>query len=736
MTDSLTNATIRGQLTSFANKTQRDLNETQNLCRRILEKVARDGEWQGDVVHTIRRRYTHSTTATHDMAQAANVLKPLNEQSVTEMGRAVLNSLLFEEIDRRYEKIPLAYQRTFDWIFSPDSGITKWPSFHDWAKSNENPIYWIAGKPGAGKSTLMKYILDDLRLQQLLKQWAEDRPLIIASFFFWNSGSKIQMSYEGLVRTLLHQILTKDPRLIPHVLPHRVEAGMLFSERIFDNENMQWTWEELLKAFRLSLKAATVKNKITIFLDGLDECIEEPSTLIEFIDSLKLPGIKIVASSRPWVVFEDVFGRTPHLRIQDLTHQDIKHYVGSNLQSSGAFLAFQKAQPGQTDALIEAVCQKSAGVFLWVSLVTKSLVYGLSEGERPSGLQRRLDSLPDDLERLFDKILKSLDPWHLQKASQYFQIVDASIVTLNLLDMSYADEDDPEYAANAPCGMIAAEQANARAELARRRINQCCRGLLETKSKNTDELWRTVVEYLHRTVKDYLQQDSVRHTLSSKNEEGFNANHQLFNAILMRLKNVDIRVLSIRDSGETLIPFNAKSCIKHILRAHSLSTDTQTFYLNALDVCAKTVTTTQLPDGSTYLDMVTKDEAPAKHWTYLLYRDSSHSSSSFLEFAVQHQYLGYVDTTLKRMAPAERTSVLPSLIEIAEEHWNIPIINATSKLRRYPEGPNRELVKLLNRHVEALTTEDSRAHRSFLCLSLPRIKVKNTKKFPTKIHFK
>lgn len=56
-----------------------------------------------------------------------------------------------------------------------------WDSFVDWLKS-DLPVYWITGKPGSGKSTLMKFLISDSRTLAALKEWRKDA-IIITHFF-------------------------------------------------------------------------------------------------------------------------------------------------------------------------------------------------------------------------------------------------------------------------------------------------------------------------------------------------------------------------------------------------------------------------------------------------------------------------------------------------------------------------------------------------------------------------
>jgi len=108
-----------------------------------------------------------------------------------------------------------AHQATFQWIFETDRmNDKKWSNFKDWLESDSR-LYWMTGKAGFGKSTLMKFISqrfpdspgEEPRCWKHLKHWAGDDHLVIATFFFWNSGFPIQMTQSGLFRSLLNQIL-------------------------------------------------------------------------------------------------------------------------------------------------------------------------------------------------------------------------------------------------------------------------------------------------------------------------------------------------------------------------------------------------------------------------------------------------------------------------------------------------------------------------------------------------
>lgn len=71
----------------------------------------------------------------------------------------------------------------------------------------------------------MKYLLDHQRTKELLYAWAQSDSLVIGSFFFWNTGSEMQKSKEGMLRSLMYQILSKHRELIPIMLSNLRNTG-------------------------------------------------------------------------------------------------------------------------------------------------------------------------------------------------------------------------------------------------------------------------------------------------------------------------------------------------------------------------------------------------------------------------------------------------------------------------------------------------------------------------------
>lgn len=141
-----------------------------------------------------------------------------------------MRSLFYPEIFSRQEQIENVFDGTknsYDWIFDKPPGreidntnqanspavAPMWNDFAGWLESGHG-IYWINGKAGSGKSTLMNHICSHSRRLELLKEWSSHRRLITPSFFFWNSGSRQQKTIDGLLRSLIYQMLNQCRQLI------------------------------------------------------------------------------------------------------------------------------------------------------------------------------------------------------------------------------------------------------------------------------------------------------------------------------------------------------------------------------------------------------------------------------------------------------------------------------------------------------------------------------------------
>ncbi|KAK5050595.1 hypothetical protein LTR84_003877 [Exophiala bonariae] len=625
----------------FQEHTRSVLQRSEELSRNILLKVDRNHTMHAGLIDAIRR--THDShrmefADNENEALANTMLKYLTTLDETRLSRTLLHRLHFAEIQDRSDAIPEAYQETYQWIFHPSCSSEYSSCFTDWLKDDEQQLYWITGKPGAGKSTLMKFIFENPQTELSVQEWAQGKELVKASFYFWNSGKPIQMSLEGLARTLLHTVLQRLPHLLPRIYPHLLEAWMIFGPS--DGAIEDWSWPELHRSLQRLIRALSTRVKTIFFIDGLDEFSGNPIDVINLVRTLLAPNIKICISSRPWVDFEDAFKHRPSLTIENLTTGDIEHYVRSRFHENPGFPALSATNPEYAAQLIENVALKSSGVFLWVHLVTASLLQGLTEGERLSDLQRHLDSLPGDLEDLFTNILDSLDGFHLARASQIFQIIRAALTRLTVLELAFADEEDPEAALKMPTAPLESESTAGRVESMRRRLNACCRGLVEPNSQSKPILASAPISFLHRTVNDWLNQDHNWAKICTAAGGSFDPNPRLCNTHIMKLK-----ASSLDDLTSQFVWDQTTFSIEYAVRTWPSGSDLQFQLFDEIDKTTSLLAAAPRSDGHNFVEAECRTRLIGNsYWASLPNR--IHRPPSFLGIATGLQLGPYVQRHL------------------------------------------------------------------------------------------
>lgn len=181
--------------------------------------------------------------------EGAVLTSRLIEVSSMDIANSVLGHLQFVGIDDRHEEVEKNFSETFEWAYSDLKSDRPWTNLSSWLQG-DNSIYWVCGKAGSGKSTLMRYLFDNSRTMDDLRLWSGDMQLELAAFFFWNSGTTEQRSQAGL-RSLLFRILRQRTHLIPHALPELWDFEM--SRMLRPSQKLPmlppWTLIKLNKAF-------------------------------------------------------------------------------------------------------------------------------------------------------------------------------------------------------------------------------------------------------------------------------------------------------------------------------------------------------------------------------------------------------------------------------------------------------------------------------------------------------
>lgn len=387
----------------------------------------------------------------------------------------------------------------------------------------------------------MKYLWTDERTRTHLSTWASGKPLVLAAFFFYESGESLQKSPLGLIRSLIHQILSQKRELIP----------VIFKSEFDDVRRtvLRLNWPNLKRLFETLLTQISDLCKLCVFVDGLDEYRdmndmgdytdadfdlsydgeddddaawgrsywitnghEQIARLFRLVANTK--NVKLCLSSRELTPFQRAFGEFPRLRLHDLTAIDIAIFTNTHLLHDIQSTLTLDETKGMKK-LAQEVVLKAQGVFLWVRLVVDILVMGFNNGDTIPELAVKLNSIPPRLggkNGLYIAMLKNITPEYRLQASRYIHILPHAWNDLDLVDLEFAadgpftkdfssnpnseNRSDELIAVNAPFGLIPDEQLKSRREKMRLRVTSRCGGLLEAPKKH--------VLFMHQTVKEFF----------------------------------------------------------------------------------------------------------------------------------------------------------------------------------------------------------------------------------------
>ena len=175
------------------------------------------------------------------------------------------------------------------------------------------------------------------------------------------------------------------------------------------------------------------------------------------------------------------------LRVQDLTRDDITLYIRETLEQNDLFNQLRERENAHCIELVEEVVNKAQGVLLWVFLVVRSLITGLTNADRITDLRRRLSLLPADLESYFSHMLANIDTFYGEQTAQTFKIALHASEPQSIMTYVMVDEldEDPQFALHLDIREWQGTEIRSKTESMVLRINARGMGLLEVVRSKT-----------------------------------------------------------------------------------------------------------------------------------------------------------------------------------------------------------------------------------------------------------
>ena len=284
----------------------------------------------------------------------------------------------------------------------------------------------------------MKFLYTDERTQQLLSHRREGASVISAWFFFHGRGSGVQRSFEGLLHSVLHQILSTSAELADIVYPLYVEGPKTQGER--------WSLHYLRRALDLVLRQDRFPVRLFLFLDALDEYEGQLETIFQFLKSIVNPAVKsatqvnVCFTSRTWNVFLEEFDQFPGFSIHEQTEADIENFTrGRMLEQRNMAQMLRSEDMTERDAaerLVSSIVRKSRGVFLWVRLAVERVLRARSDGASMAELNEDIYQIPLQLEDYYEDIVRHIQQRYRQESYIMFEVLVRSTKQMTAADFA------------------------------------------------------------------------------------------------------------------------------------------------------------------------------------------------------------------------------------------------------------------------------------------------------------
>jgi ankyrin repeat protein len=517
-------------------------------------------------------------------------------------------------MDTRWVMIEKPEEDTCEWIFSD-------PNYMEW-RAGKQKILWIKGKPGSGKSVLMK------RMFEVTEKESQKSGTYVAKFFINGRGNIMERTMSGLLKSLIFQLLKQHKMLLSHVLQRFLD------KQLKQGDQLNWEVGELKEL----LLWGTRHGKESVWIiDALDEfAAEELEHLVGFLEDIVATAdttVRVCLSSR----------RYPNITAKDCLEvdMDVGSYVDVQKFLERKLNDAEKSYRVPKDSIRSLKIQlddRADGVFLWARLTVEGLLSGIRNGDSLESMSETIKFTPSKLEDIYRELVSDI----IAKGSTVETIWLVQWVLyaerpLTLTEIRHALSCDHDIKDD---------------DQMERWIKARARDLIEIRPGKAQGMQAPkIVQFIHQTVKDYFFRLASLHELRTpfKGLSAGNAQLNLMLNCLMFMRNRQFPIgnqspMSSRQcSAENRFPrqrqpfwedsfleYADQSWLSHAQNAESLGV---------------------MPaDIATGLKRLLEDKEKCDRWGYFSCTDQQSKDfrpeGSFIVVAVRYNLLSHVETFL------------------------------------------------------------------------------------------
>ncbi|CAG8939028.1 unnamed protein product [Penicillium salamii] len=312
----------------------------------------------------------------------------------------------YRALDRHNIKSEARTPETCEWLLENST-------FNCWEQSSSPKVIWLQGSrkssplnghvrslpltfiAGTGKSFLTARVIDHLRANLHPGEG-------LAFYYCQRSGQNFEKSSD-VIRAIFRQLATPAHELQEDEM--RKDVRDLFAQ----SKNMTHPSISICK--EQIIKSLSQYSQITLVLDALDECAEPRKELFDLIDSLVSQSdclVRVFVSSRPEPEIEERFRDELTIKTEV---PDVKDDIRSFINKKIGELRWNSNTAVYREDVVDALVEKSDGMFLWASLHIDQL-HNVQLGK---AMLRRIKKMPQGLTRTYKEIYEQISADEVQK---------------------------------------------------------------------------------------------------------------------------------------------------------------------------------------------------------------------------------------------------------------------------------------------------------------------------------
>jgi hypothetical protein len=416
----------------------------------------------------------------------------LKRQNVAQGDRAILNHVL------GVSDAPEDDLMTQDSRRHPDTcgWLLRKTYYMDWKASLDSRMLWIRGRPGAGKSVLSGYVVNDLREQEA-----------DCCFFFFKSSDRARSNANEFLRSMAWQMAMIHSDVLSKISDSSSREKICPVDRVDPIP----VWRKL---YLSNILKARLNRPQFWVIDSIDECKESLDVMDSLMRIQDLWPVSILITSRDPV--EKHLGKTtPRLDIQSqqMSDGDVQDDIALLLKSNLNLLPGAASDRWPTpESMASHILAKSEGCFLWASLICSELRQVTSERE----IDQVLETIPSGMDALYTRILEDM------ANARFGKNVSKAVLTW----VTYAFRPLKTSELQEPIELDIDDKVDDVA----RAISKCCANIVYVDAHNT-------VQLVHATAREFLMRRAADSDFTVSKAEGHQRLAKICFQFLMRTEN-------------------------------------------------------------------------------------------------------------------------------------------------------------------------------------------------------